>query len=90
MRGYICPSILWHLLHTGPANVTALARVIGHRREPINRVLRRMRASGQIVTRPNSSDLLELTVKGLDAARTVHVSQVEIAPTQTPLKGIQP
>jgi hypothetical protein len=75
--GYISPSILWHLLHTGPASAATLARVIGRPRESINSVLRRMRASGHVTGRPNAANLLELTVKGIDAARATDVSLVE-------------
>nr|WP_295782155.1 helix-turn-helix domain-containing protein [Rhodoferax sp.] len=75
--GYIPPSILWHLLHTGPATAATLARVIGRPRESINKALRRMRVSGHVTGRPNTSSVLELTVKGIDAARATDSSLVE-------------
>ncbi len=75
--GYITPSILWHLLHTGSATAATLARVIGRPRESINKALRRMQSSGHVTGRPNAADLLELTVKGIDAARATDVSLVE-------------
>lgn len=79
MRGYLRPSILWHLHHSGAANATTLARLIGHPSEYVKKVLRTMRASGQLVERPNCPGLLELTVKGIDAARVVDETQVEKA-----------
>ncbi len=77
MTGYIPPSILWHLLHVGPASAATLARVIGRPRAAINRALRGMRTNGQVAERPNSLNLLELTIKGIDAARATDVSEVE-------------
>jgi hypothetical protein len=77
MAGYIAPTILWHLLHTGAANAATLARVIGRPRETVNRAVRRMRANGLVIKRPNIPRLLELTVKGIDAARSVDVSETE-------------
>ncbi len=90
MLGYIRPSILWHLRHSGAATAPALARLIGTPHEYIKPVLRRMRATGQLTERPNCPGLLELTVKGIDAARTVDVSQVEAAKPQTPQEGTRP
>ncbi len=79
MAGYIRPSILWHLHQTGAASVATLARLIGRPHEYIKRVLRPMRASGHLTERRHCPGLLELTVKGIDAARAVDISQVETA-----------
>lgn len=75
--GYIRPSILWHLHHTGGASVATLARLIGRPSETIGRVLRTMRAAKQLAPSTSRPGLLELTVKGIDAARAVDISQVE-------------
>lgn len=79
MSGYIQCSILWHLLHTGAAGGATLARAIGRPRETVNRAIRRMRANGLVDNRPNNTRLLELTIKGIDAARAVDASETEQA-----------
>jgi hypothetical protein len=92
MAGYIAPTILWHLLHTGAANAATLARVIGRPRETVNRAVRRLLAYGLVAKRPNTPRLLELTVKGIDAARAVDVSEIEQAnePATAPAAAVQP
>lgn len=90
MSGYLRPSILWHLHHSGAANVATLARLIGHPREYIKRVLRAMCASGQLAESPNCPGVLELTVKGIAAARGVDITQVEIAPEAEAPPAVQP
>ena len=90
MLGYIRPSILWHLRQAGAATAPALARLIGTPRQYIRSTLNSMRASGHVTDRSNCPGLLELTAKGLDAVRSVKVSQVESAPTQTAQEGTQP
>lgn len=90
MAGYIRPSILWHLRQSGATTALALARLIGTPHEYIKPALRRMRASGQLTERRNCPGLLELTVKGIDAARTVDIAQVESATPLTPHEGTQP
>jgi len=75
--GYIRPSILWHLLNTRGASAATLARLIGRPSETIGRVLRTMRAAKQLAPSTSRPGLLELTVKGIDAARAVDISQVE-------------
>ncbi len=77
--GYIRPSILWHLLSTGGASAATLARLIGRPLETIRRVLRTMRAASQLAPSTSRPGLLELTVKGIDAARAVDISQVEVS-----------
>ncbi len=84
MAGYLRPSILWHLHRTGGANTRTLARLIGHPSQYLRRVMNAMRESGQIVERRNCQGLYELTVKGIDAARAVDVSQVESAEPNPP------
>ena len=81
MAGYIRPSILHHLLRTGGANVATLQRLIGRPGEYIRRVLRRMLTAGEVVQSTRTPDTLELTVRGIDAARAVDASQVENADT---------
>lgn len=91
MPGYIPQTILWHLLHTGPARAATLGRVMGLRRDPVGRVLRRMRACGQVAERPNCPGVWELTVKGIGAARAVDVSEIEqaVAPAPEPAAVVQ-
>ena len=84
MSGYIRPSILWHLSNTGGACVATLVRLIGRPSVYIRRVLRPMLAAGQVARSTRSPGLLELTVKGIDAARAVDGSQVEHAPSAQP------
>lgn len=86
MSGYIRPSILWHLHHSGAANVATLARLIGRPHMYIHRVLRTMRASGQLAESTSCPGLLELTDKGVSAARGVDITQVEAAIIQTLVK----
>ena len=80
MSGYMRPSILWHLLGTGGASVATLARLLGRPVANVRRVVRPMLAAGQLSNSQRSPGLLELTVRGIDAARAVDVSQVERAP----------
>lgn len=79
MSGYIQCSVLWHLLHTGAATGPTLARVIGRPRDAVNRAVRRMRANGLVIKRTDSPRLLELTLRGIDAARAVDVTETEQA-----------
>lgn len=92
MTGYIAPTILWHLLHTGSANAATLARVIGRPRDTVNRAVRRLLAHGLVTKRPDTTRLLELTVKGIDAARAVDVTETEQADelATAPAAQVQP
>lgn len=91
MAGYMRPSILWHLLGTGGASVATLARLMGRPSANIRRVVRPMLAAGQVARSTRSPGLLELTVKGIDAARAVDASQVERAPSaQTHINQEEP
>lgn len=90
--GYIRPSILHHLSRTGGASVAALQRLIGRPSGGIRRVLRRMLAAREVAQSTRYPELLELTVRGIDAARAVDASQVEdserVAHADTP--GVVP
>lgn len=90
MSGYLRPSILWHLHHSGAANSATLARLIGRPSEYVKKVLRTMRASGQLAESPSCPGLLELTVKGIAAARGVDITQVETAPEAEAPAVVQP
>jgi len=80
IAGYIRPSILWHLLSTNGASVDTLVRLIGRPAGYIHRVVRIMLVTGQVVRSTRYPGILELTVKGLDAARAVDINQVEVSP----------
>jgi hypothetical protein len=89
MSGYIQCSILWHLLHTGATASATLARVVGRPRESVNRALRRMRDDRLVTKRPGTSRVFELTVKGIDAARAVDVTETEQAHVEpTAMSGL--
>ncbi|MDP2227407.1 MAG: hypothetical protein Q8J78_08015 [Moraxellaceae bacterium] len=84
-KGYLRPSILWHLLEEGTATLADLQRLIGSPRHSIERQLRCMRTLGQVqhstclAPRMSGGRVLGLTPAGNEAALRVDRRDVECA-----------
>ena len=79
MAGYLRPSVLWHLLRVGAADVATLAEIIGAQKHSLNPVIRSMRENGEIVDRPYSTGQFELTESARFIASKVQEGEVETA-----------
>ena len=77
-KGYLRPSILWHLMEEGTASQFALERLIGCSRDSVHRQLFAMYHAG-LVTLVANPEGYALTLAGIEAALLVEPSQVESA-----------
>lgn len=84
-KGYLRPSILWHLMEEGNASLARLHQLIGSPAVYINRQLAQMCTLGQVMhARPADAvacnvRLYALTPAGIEAARRIESHQVEFA-----------
>lgn len=84
-KGYLRPSILWHLLEEGTATLADLQRLIGCPRSGLSRQLQCMRTLGQVMCPPRTDGgdlrvaLYSLTPAGIEAALRVNLKDVEFS-----------